>query len=251
MKMTTHIKYFKTSLLIAAASIAAPTSASAALISVNLQSSQSTVSNPTYGLWTEAANTWNISGTSSSNLVDSSGVGTTTVGFSTSHGSLGGNGSFGPDELTNKGRYGANDSTTIGYHTISGLVDGQAYELLFYHAQNHTNEIEIANGVVTPELSLGAGDVISGGVAPEDFTGSTTTAGSTVYVDGFDTTNGAGSTFYYYSSITADSSGEIVITTDGGGYEIVTGFQIRTVPEPSSTALLGLGGLALLLRRRR
>ncbi|MFK7911466.1 MAG: PEP-CTERM sorting domain-containing protein [Akkermansiaceae bacterium] len=33
---------------------------------------------------------------------------------------------------------------------------------------------------------------------------------------------------------------------DGVGYELVT-----TVPEPSSTALLGLGGLALILRRRR
>tara|TARA_B110000908_G_scaffold33785_1_gene40483 strand:- start:3581 stop:4303 length:723 start_codon:yes stop_codon:yes gene_type:complete len=31
----------------------------------------------------------------------------------------------------------------------------------------------------------------------------------------------------------------------------LTGFQIVAVPEPSSTALLGLGGLALILRRRK
>jgi hypothetical protein len=28
-------------------------------------------------------------------------------------------------------------------------------------------------------------------------------------------------------------------------------YQLRSVPEPSSTALLGLGGLALILRRRK
>ncbi len=30
-----------------------------------------------------------------------------------------------------------------------------------------------------------------------------------------------------------------------------TGYQLTAVPEPSSTALLGLGGLALILRRRK
>ena len=32
---------------------------------------------------------------------------------------------------------------------------------------------------------------------------------------------------------------------------IVLTFNINAVPEPSSTALLGLGGLALMLRRKR
>jgi len=31
----------------------------------------------------------------------------------------------------------------------------------------------------------------------------------------------------------------------------VRSFQVPAVPEPSSTALLGLGGLALMLRRKR
>jgi len=42
------------------------------------------------------------------------------------------------------------------------------------------------------------------------------------------------------------SSGLSLQVTDNG-----TGFTVTAVPEPSSTALLGLGGLALLLRRRK
>ena len=38
---------------------------------------------------------------------------------------------------------------------------------------------------------------------------------------------------------------------DGAQRAGVSGFIITTVPEPSSTALLGLGGLALILRRRK
>lgn len=42
------------------------------------------------------------------------------------------------------------------------------------------------------------------------------------------------------------------ITNDGGGF-LVQGFEINTVvvPEPSAAVLLGLGGLALLRRRKR
>jgi hypothetical protein len=37
----------------------------------------------------------------------------------------------------------------------------------------------------------------------------------------------------------------------GGSYNDVVGIEVVAVPEPSSTALLGLGGLALMFRRRR
>lgn len=40
-------------------------------------------------------------------------------------------------------------------------------------------------------------------------------------------------------------------TTNGGNLAAVNGIQIVSVPEPSSAALLGLGGLALILRRRK
>lgn len=43
-----------------------------------------------------------------------------------------------------------------------------------------------------------------------------------------------------------------VATTYANGNNLeVAAFQLRAVPEPSSAALLGLGGLALLLRRRK
>ena len=37
----------------------------------------------------------------------------------------------------------------------------------------------------------------------------------------------------------------------GGNRAGISGFKITTVPEPSSAALLGLGGIALILRRRK
>lgn len=40
-------------------------------------------------------------------------------------------------------------------------------------------------------------------------------------------------------------------TSNSGGQGQINAFQLRVIPEPSSTALLGLGGLALLLRRRK
>jgi hypothetical protein len=214
--------------------------ASAAVISVNLTSSgaQSTIVNPGYGLWAEGGNTWNTgrlsSGTSSS-YVDSGGNATTVaLTLSWTAGGLqatNNNNGWGPDDLTVQGTYGGNNANGANTATISGLGINQPYELLFYHAANNANETETANGV-----------------SPEDFTGITTTADSDVYEDGF---GAAAGHFLYYSSVSADGSGDIVILMDGVGYETVTGFQIRSVPEPSSTALLGLGGLALMLRRRK
>jgi hypothetical protein len=212
--------------------------ASAATINVNLLRSgaQSTTVNPGYGLWAEGGNTWNTgalsSGTSSS-YVDSGGNATTvalTLAMATSPVGTNQNTGFGSDALTDQGTYGGNNGG-VGTATISGLDMNQAYELLFYHAKNNVNETETANGV-----------------APVDFTGSTTAANSSVYEDGFDTAVGH---FNYYSSVSADGGGNIVISMEGSGHETVTGFQIRSVPEPSSTALLGLGGLALMLRRRK
>ena len=52
----------------------------------------------------------------------------------------------------------------------------------------------------------------------------------------------------------ADTFGTINFIGGFGELDYTTGGQIRllsVVPEPSSTALLGLGGLALMLRRKR
>lgn len=43
----------------------------------------------------------------------------------------------------------------------------------------------------------------------------------------------------------------VVRSSDGGTAHVINGFTVTAVPEPSSTALLGLGGFALILRRRK
>jgi hypothetical protein len=210
--------------------------ASAAVINVNVtngSAAQSTVANPGYGLWSQGGNSWNLATTSGTNLVDSAGN-ITTIGFNTvSFGSSNSNSGWGPDGLTNNGRYGPTDNTTIHQANITGLIPNQAYALLVYHAANNAVETQSANTL-----------------SPQDFTGSTTTANSATYVDGFGT-SGANTHFYYYSSVTASSGGVIQILSSGINYETFTGFQIQPVPETSSSILLGMGALAAAFVRRR
>lgn len=61
---------------------------------------------------------------------------------------------------------------------------------------------------------------------------------------------------YSIGSFTADSSTQSITITGGngssGGFSgLIIAQDTAAVPEPSSTALLGLGGLALILRRRK
>lgn len=55
-------------------------------------------------------------------------------------------------------------------------------------------------------------------------------------------------------SFTPDGGGNatVVLTSpQASGFLTLSGIEVTSVPEPSGTALLGLGGLALILRRRR
>ena len=66
--------------------------------------------------------------------------------------------------------------------------------------------------------------------------------------------NLAGQDFRQWTDLVTDGSGNLVITqTERNGQDriAIVGMTLTAVPEPSSTALLGLGGLALALRRRR
>ena len=67
--------------------------------------------------------------------------------------------------------------------------------------------------------------------------------------------NGAGTDYSNYTVISglSASSFSIEVTSPDGGRGGISGFQIvaTAVPEPTSAALLGLGGLGLVLRRRR
>ena len=71
------------------------------------------------------------------------------------------------------------------------------------------------------------------------------------------TTHTANGLYYHVFDISSGSS-DVVVTTNvataGATHFALTGLafdNVATVPEPSSTALLGLGGLALILRRRK
>lgn len=58
--------------------------------------------------------------------------------------------------------------------------------------------------------------------------------------------------FHTFLGVSPDSSGQIIFATTGiGNNPAFNGLLINAVPEPCTTALLGLGGLTLILRRRR
>ena len=69
-----------------------------------------------------------------------------------------------------------------------------------------------------------------------------------------------GYNYVLFENVEADGSGNILFTGTAGDLLDgsvdahrfgLNGLQINQVPEPSTTALLGLGGLALILRRRK
>jgi hypothetical protein len=54
-----------------------------------------------------------------------------------------------------------------------------------------------------------------------------------------------------WSSIAPDTNGNLVISlTTGGGWGVLNAVRISEVPEPATIAILGLGGLSLLRRKR-
>jgi len=126
--------------------------------------------------------------------------------------------------------------------TISGLAawlsseGATEYKITFYQnsdtADNNFAQMDLFDGT-------GTGGSLLESMAPELTDGSG---------------NGGGSRLIR-TTTTAFSNDVITFHTDrnlgGGNRASVSGFKIETVPEPSSAALLGLGGIALILRRRK
>ncbi|MFC5049898.1 PEP-CTERM sorting domain-containing protein [Rubritalea spongiae] len=109
---------------------------------------------------------------------------------------------------------------------IAGLSAG-SYQLVVYgaaYSSDYSFSASLDNG--------GASDSVTGGSSSLQFTVDfTVTAGQTLTVDYFQTSDNA--TGHEHDNVS------------------IQAITLAAVPEPSSTALLGLGGLALILRRRK
>lgn len=113
--------------------------------------------------------------------------------------------------------------------TVSGMTVGQDYELTF----DWGNRAHIGGDQNYEfDVSIAGQSFSQFGTDPVDMTSETIPFTAT------STSETIGITFYFPSSFSE---------TDGA----FDNFAINQVPEPSSTVLIGIGGLALILKRRR
>ena len=229
--------------------VAAPF-ASAALVNVNFHhatggpQTESALDGPLGGL----SSTWNqSSATSGTDVFDSTNVATTidwTINTSLQENDT--QDWADPERVMQIGsfaQFGRGDSgdSTL---TISGLVVGALYNVAIPSTRLRTGGTEASHGT---------------------FSTSNNTTSSSQTVDATSINGDAwvsGTNYALFENVEADGSGEISILADASNGAVVgeagdgrrlhlNGFQIESVPEPSTTALLGLGGLALILRRRK
>lgn len=140
----------------------------------------------------------------------------------------GATGDAGFDDFTGGQFYegGAGVTNTI---TLTGLTQGQEYQFQYIIMDGRGPGNYAGRTVV---LGDGDGDNSNDSVAVARTNGA----------------NGDGNSIT--GTFIADATGSQTITITGSDPGM-TGYVVRATPEPSSTALLGLGGLALILRRRK
>ncbi len=162
----------------------------------------------------EATDTTTINGVvfTATNLFDSGHYTNDTFGVSTGDASL--------DLLYLQASFDSNNTQLI----LTGLTIGNEYELQSFFGWNRTGTVFVMNindGNTVQKRSLGTVE------------------------------NGA----WIIGTFTADATTQDFHSSAGfSTNNFLSGYQLReisSVPEPSSTALIGLGGLALILRRRR
>ena len=125
-----------------------------------------------------------------------------------------------------------------GMMTISGLIEGGQYNLAMITGVNGSGLFSTTFSIVgeTPETATALTAAGGSGNGPLTFTEGTTH----VLFENITATDG---------SITFTTQSTLGSSTNYAG--VLAGLQIQAVPEPSSAALLGLGGLTLILRRRK
>ncbi|MCP5535030.1 MAG: PEP-CTERM sorting domain-containing protein [Akkermansiaceae bacterium] len=115
--------------------------------------------------------------------------------------------------------------------TISGLDNAQTYNLAVFMRRAFLDR-----GALATVNTVGATNPPAEGTTGDD---------ATSYIEG---TN-----YVLFEGLSTDGAGNITFAMTNGvdNFTAFNGFEIQNVPEPSSAALLGLGGLALILRRRQ
>ena len=221
--------------------------ANAALISVNFEQFtpglgtpevESTLVGPAGGLGTQ----WNqyADEDSAGTLVDSTGA-STTVAFTTnfSEGRSGGSGNT-PMFRSTLTDFGRGETRTI---EITGLDADGVYDIWLTSYRDSTAARERTFGRWTANNSTTSTSV--------QFIDNRSGRNGTTFVDGYN--------FILFESVVADGGGVISFTGKGmttaegfdDDYRLgLSGFQIEQVPEPSALALIALGGLVCLRRRR-
>ena len=102
-------------------------------------------------------------------------------------------------------------------------------------------------GFPTVDMRIGTGSTFGANLLAATVVSNTTPTNAGTTTDGWETwvytfTNGAG---------VPTESLRVELFDTGGGQALFDNVRLEAVPEPTTTALLGLGGLALILRRRR
>ncbi|MEP2774660.1 MAG: PEP-CTERM sorting domain-containing protein [Luteolibacter sp.] len=135
-----------------------------------------------------------------------------------------------------------------GVDAFSGTTGNADYDQFL-------SNIDFGNGGNLVSLTIGGGLLVNGGQYLLQVWYADTNNATRVmqFGDGnSNTVNLVATGQYATGTFTADGSSQtLTLDAQGFGNAHITGYQLRAIPEPSAAALLGLGGLGLILRRRR
>lgn len=232
------------------------TAANAAILSVNLTDGGPGMGNSDItetagvvlaGGWETAAAGGSVNDTNLGALrVDNSGVLTATTATMTIGSGFGGywnipgasgfNTTHSNNMMTNFIESGVSTGGTIDFTNLNSAV-GSTYDVYIY-----LNRVYGNTGVIGVDINGGTSKFIEGEANTGPFSEADFASAAAA--------TGAGGNYIHFEGLSAND-----ITINFGaptGRVGINGIQIvETIPEPSSAALLGLGGLALILRRRK